>query len=142
MTVPVIEVAGPDVAGDIEAALLAELRQRAPQGRNEAVTLSVTATDGTLVAGLGGATSYGWLLIRMLWVVPELRRQGYGRALVGDALRRAKSLGCHSAWLDTSDEDARQFYLGLGFEVFGILKNQAGQVPPGHERWFMKRHIS
>ena len=133
-----IEVATDHDAAIIEAALLADLRQRAPQGQNEAMTLSVTATDGTLCAGLFGSTSYGWILIKVLWVAPDFRRAGYGRALVVDACDRAKALGCHGAWLDTSDYDARQFYEAMGFEVFGTLQNQGMQIPGGHQRWFMR----
>lgn len=137
-----IESAGPGVAKDIETALLTDLRHLAPQGRNDEISLSVALKDGTLVAGLSGSTSYGWLLIKVLWVAPEIRRQGYGRALVADAFARAKSLGCHSAWLDTSNRTAMQFYTALGFEVFGSLENSGAQEPVGHQRWFLKRHIT
>ena len=133
-----IQRAEPLVAIDIETALLADLQQSAPQGRNEMITLSVNATDGRLVAGLVGSTSYGWLLIKMLWVADELRRQGYGRALVLNAFNHAKSLGCHSAWLDTSNRDAMQFYRALEFTVFGIIENSGPQEPAGHQRWFLK----
>ena len=102
-----IRRAEPPVAKDIEAALLADLRQTAPQGRNETITLSVNAADGRLVAGLVGSTSYGWLLIKVLWVTDEQRRQGYGRALVLNAFNHAKSLGCHGAWLDTFHRTVR-----------------------------------
>ena len=133
-----IRRAEPPVAKDIEAALLADLRQTAPQGRNETITLSVNAADGRLVAGLVGSTSYGWLLIKVLWVTDEQRRQGYGRALVLNAFNHAKSLGCHGAWLDTSNRDALQFYSALDFEVFGTLENSGPQEPLGHQRWFLK----
>lgn len=103
--------------------------------------MSVTAADGSLVAGLSGSTSYGWLLIKVLWVAPDMRRQGYGRALVADAMERAKALECHSAWLDTSVSDTRRFYMAMGFEIFGTLQNQGAQAPLGHQRWFMKCHI-
>ena len=138
MPVQTIQRVEPLVAIDIETALLADLQQSAPQGRNETITLSVNATDGRLVAGLVGSTSYGWLLIKMLWVAGELRRQGYGRALVLNAFNHAKSLGCHSAWLDTSNRDAMQFYRALDFTVFGIIENSGSQEPAGHQRWFLK----
>ena len=138
MPLQTIQLAEPLVAIDIETALLADLQQSAPQGRNETITLSVNATDGRLVAGLVGSTSYGWLLIKMLWVADELRRQGYGRALVLNAFNHAKSLGCHSAWLDTSNRDAMQFYRALEFTVFGIIENIGSQEPAGHQRWFLK----
>ena len=138
MPVQTIQRAEPLVAIDIETALLADLQQSTPQGRNDTITLSVNATDGRLVAGLVGSTSYGWLLIKILWVADELRRQGCGRALVLNAFNHAKSLGCHSAWLDTSNRDAMQFYTALGFDVFGSLANGGLQEPLGHQRWFLK----
>ena len=138
MPLQTIQLAEPLVAIDIETALLADLQQSAPQGRNETITLSVNATDGRLVAGLVGSTSYGWLLIKILWVADELRRQGYGRALVLNAFNHAKSLGCHSAWLETSNRDAMQFYRALEFTVFGIIENSGSQEPAGHQRWFLK----
>ena len=137
-----LELAGPKVAAELKTRLLADWRQSVPQSRNEAITLSVTSSDGALVAGLAGSTSYGWLLIKVLWVAPELRRQGYGSALVADALARAKSMGCHSVWLDTSNDEAKQFYAKLGFKVFGVLQNQGVDIPSGHIRWFLKRPIS
>lgn len=141
MSLRPIEVAEPDIATAIEMALLADLRQRAPQGRIESLTLSVTGSDNGLVAGLVGSTSYGWLLIKLLWVAPQLRQQGYGRALVADALARAKALQCHGAWLDTSNFEARQFYIAMGFEVFSTLRNRGAELPPGHQRWFLRRTI-
>ena len=38
-----------------------------------------------------------------------------------------------SAWLDTFQ--ARDFYLGLGYETFGVLDN----YPPGQQRTFMRK---
>ena len=138
MPLQTIQSADPLVAEDIETALLADLQQSASQGQNETIALSVNAANGQLVAGLVGSTSYGWLLIKVLWVTVELRRQGYGRALVLNAFNHAKSLGCHSAWLDTSNCDALQFYTALEFTVFGILENSGPQEPAGHQRWFLK----
>ena len=138
MPLQTIQLAAPSAATEIETALLADLQQSAPQGRNEAITLTVNTTDGRLIAGLAGSTSYGWLLIKVLWVADERRRQGYGRALVLKAFDHAKSWGCHSAWLDTSNRDAMRFYTSLGFEAFGSLANSNSQEPTGHQRWFLK----
>lgn len=136
-----IQLATPSDSAAIEAALLADLRQRSPQGHNETIALAMKAPDGSLIAGLNGSTSYGWLLVKVLWVAPDQRRRGYGRALIAEAFRKAKALECQSAWLDTSDCEARQFYERLGFSVFGALQNSGSQVPPGHQRWFMNTVI-
>lgn len=68
-----IELARPKVAAELDTSLLSDWRQSVPQSRNEAITLSVTSSDGALVSGLAGSTIYGWLLIKVLWVAPKLR---------------------------------------------------------------------
>ena len=70
-----------------------------------------------------------------------MRGRGYGREVLQQAFARAKSLGCHSVWLDTSNPAARRFYVKQGFESFGTLINDDGDAPLGHQRRFMKRKI-
>ncbi|WP_170457488.1 GNAT family N-acetyltransferase [Ruegeria arenilitoris] len=135
MTGPSI-VSAPGQEDWVEQALLAELRATAPQGVNDSITL--IAQDGAnRVGGLHGATSYGWLLIKTLWVDPTHRRRGLGRQLLDHAFAEARQRGCHSAWLDTSNPAAARFYQALGFEPFGRLANTPTQSPPGHCRWFL-----
>ncbi len=134
-------VSAPGQEDWVEQALLAELRAAAPQGVNDRVTL--IAQDGLhLVGGLHGATSYGWLLIKTLWVDPAHRGCGLGRRLVEQAFAEARQRGCHSAWLDTSNPAAARFYQGLGFEPFGRLANTPSQSPLGHCRWFLRRALT
>lgn len=130
----------PDVPAQLEQRLLSDLRQASAQGVNTELTLELREDD-SLVGGLVGSTSYGWLLIKILWVAPSFRKQGYGRDLIEAATTQAKSIGCHSVWLDTSDETAMQFYQKIGFEHFGMLENRADAMPIGHRRYFMKMHL-
>ena len=133
-------VSAPGQEDWVEQALLAELRATAPQGVNDSITL--IAQDGAgRVGGLHGATSYGWLLIKALWIDPAHRRRGVGRQLVDHAFAEARRRGCHSAWLDTSNPAAARFYQALGFEPFGRLANTPTQSPPGHCRWFLWRAL-
>ena len=141
MVLPAIEAVDTSVASEIEQSLLAELRQRFDQGHNTPITLTIKADDEKFIAGLGGSTAYGWLLIKTLWVAPKWRGQGFGRALVMDAMKRAAALQCHGVWLDTSSRDARAFYVSLGFEEFGTLENQQTQQPLNHCRWFLRRQL-
>jgi len=140
LTPAIVDVGSdPDFVEVLEMHLLNSLRADREQARNEPIRLAIHAANGGLVAGLSGRTSYGWLHVDMLWVAPEHRRQGYGMQLVDTALERAKSLGCHSAWLDTSSPVAFTIWKRLGFSEFGRLENDAYQHPAGHRRWFLRK---
>ncbi len=126
----------------IENALLETLRSELPQATNASFVLTLKDSVGAIVGGLTASTSYGWLLIKVLWVAEEHRGSGLGRQLVEAAERKAGDYDCHSAWLDTSHPGAMRFYLTLGFEVFGELSNAEGKFPEGHSRWFLKKSLS
>jgi hypothetical protein len=49
----------------------------------------------------------------------------------------ARSKGSTLAHLDTFDFQAKQFYVNLGYEVFGALEN----CPPGHARYYLKKAL-
>lgn len=91
---------------------------------------------GTLQAGVMGTMSWGWLFIEAVWVSDALRGRGVGRALMAAAERHAREAGCHAVWLDTFQ--ARDFYLALGYETFGVLED----YPPGQQRTFMRKVLS
>lgn len=129
------------VSSDIERHLLAAFAQSNVQGRNEHFVLAASSAAGDMVAGLTATTSYGWLLIKTLWVEDSQRGSGLGRRLVEAAEKKAAELGCANAWLDTSNPDAHAFYLKLGYCDFGVLENDATGFPPGHRRWFMNKRL-
>ena len=131
----------PDAATEIEAALLHSLREMLPQAENTALTLACRNEAGALIGGLSGSTSYGWLLIKTVWVAPGQRGQGLGSRLLTTAENRAREIGCHSAWLDTSNPEAATFYLKRGYAPFGQLSNTTDQFPPTHRRLFMKKTL-
>ena len=130
------------VADSLESALLKTLRAGLPQAANEGFVLAARSADGVLIGGLVGNTSYGWLLIKILWVERACRRAGVGRQLMQRGEDKARDLGCHAAWLDTSSPGAMCFYRQLNYEIFAELGNSAGQNPPGHRRWFMKKPLA
>lgn len=131
----------PGLSHLIEAELLKSLRAGAPQAMNAGFVLAARDAGYTLQGGLTAATSYGWLLIKTLWVRAECRRRGVGRSLMREAEERGRALGCHGAWLDTSSAAAMRFYETLGYEPFGVLTNAGDQHPHPHSRWFMKRAL-
>jgi GNAT superfamily N-acetyltransferase len=82
-----------------------------------------------MIGGLIGSTSYGWLLVKMLWVAEELRGHGLETQLMVEAEAAAWSRGCHGAWLDTSNGRAERFDIRLGYKLFGVLPNRSGEEP-------------
>jgi GNAT superfamily N-acetyltransferase len=99
------------------------------------LVLALRASDGTLVGGLYGATSWRWLMVDGLWITQELRGQGLGRRLLLAAEDTAVERGCHGSWLGTFDFQAREFYERLGYIVFAELVG----FPPGHTHYHLKK---
>ncbi|WP_305986933.1 GNAT family N-acetyltransferase [Roseibium sp. MMSF_3544] len=129
------------IADAIEDRLLQSLAKENTQSLNEDFVLKATDENARLLGGLRASTSYHWLLIKTLWVEESVRGSGLGSRLVELAEIEARRLGCHGAWLDTSNEAAHKFYLDLGYNDFGVLANRPDQALPGHRRWFMQKHL-
>ena len=130
-----------EVAAILESELLESLRDRLPQSLNTGFVLSAKNTSRAIIGGITASTSYSWLLIKLLWVDEDYRHLGIGQSLMKQCEAKGVELGCHSAWLDTSNPDAKSFYLELGYETFGELANSEQQDPPDHHRWFMKKEL-
>ncbi|WP_299483307.1 GNAT family N-acetyltransferase [uncultured Roseibium sp.] len=129
------------VTATIEDRLLHALAEENEQSNNESFVLKATDETGKILGGLSASTSYDWLLIKLLWVDDKVRGAGLGRRLVQLAEHEAQRLGCNAAWLDTSNEAAHRFYLGLGYEDFGVLANPPNRRLSSHRRWFMKKDL-
>jgi GNAT superfamily N-acetyltransferase len=95
-------------------------------------------TDGMLVGGLLGHTNVGWLFVAALWVLESERRRGLGRALMEAAEREASRRGCVGVYLDTYSFQARPFYEGLGYQVFGTLPD----CPPGATKFYLSKRLA
>lgn len=126
-------------AKDIETAMLADLAQINEQSLNLPLVFTRHCPDGHLIGGVTGSTSYGWLLVKTLWVHHAHRSQGMAQSLMAQIETKAATLDCHSAWLDTSNSNARKFYERQGYMIFGCLENTTAQAPIGHARWFMRK---
>ncbi|WP_414475884.1 GNAT family N-acetyltransferase [Microvirga sp. M2] len=130
------------LADEVERKLLDALRQNVPPSDGKPLALIARDLQGSMVAGLIGSTSYGWLLVKMLWVSEELRGQGVGSRLMAEAETIARSRGCHGAWLDTSSAGAERFYVKLGYKPFGVLTNGPAEQPRGHRRAFLAKRLT
>lgn len=129
----------PAPSPEIRAALAREINdfnsRTFPYAASRFAFLSRDAS-GALEAGIMGSMSWGWLFVEAVWVSDALRGQGVGRALIARAEQHAREAGCHGVWLDTFQ--AREFYLGLGYETFGVLDD----YPPGQQRTFMRKALT
>jgi predicted N-acetyltransferase YhbS len=130
------------LADEVERRLLDALRQNLPPSDGKPLTLVARDLQGGMTGGLVGSTSYGWLLVTMLWVAEALRGQGLGARLMAEAETIARSRGCHGAWLDTSSARAERFYTRLGYEPFAVLMNGPGEQPQGHRRAFLAKRLT
>jgi GNAT superfamily N-acetyltransferase len=90
-----------------------------------------------IVGGLTGATVWGWLEVKLLWVSEHHRGRGYGTRLLRTAEDEARRRGCHHAVLDTVDFQARGFYEALGYRTFASLAD----FPRGHSRIFFEKTL-
>ena len=131
---------GPADADAIARGLHGALQSELPQSPiNAQVVLTVRGPDCGLIGGVVAHTPYGWLHVRMLWVTDRQRNTGIATALMERAEAQGRTLGCHGAWLDTSNPLAKAFYERRGYAVFGELANGPGQAPETHWRWFMRK---
>jgi GNAT superfamily N-acetyltransferase len=92
---------------------------------------------GRTVGGVTGATVWGWLHIRELWVQAMYRGAGWGSRLIEAAECEARLRGCRHAYLDTFDFQALGFYQHHGYQVFGALED----FPNGHVRHFVRKRL-
>lgn len=130
------------LADEIGRRLTEVLRRNVPPSDATPLILLAREEGGTEVGGLVGSTSYGWLLVKMLWVAEEFRGRGIGAGMMAQAEAMARARGCHGAWLDTSSARAERLYIRLGYEPFGVLANGSGDTPEGHRRAFLAKRLT
>ena len=72
-----------------------------------------------------------------LWVEEAYRRQGIASALIQEAEKKARELGCYLAMVGTFDFQAKSFYENHGY----MVKDTMTGVPKGHEHYFMTKRL-
>jgi GNAT superfamily N-acetyltransferase len=139
---PLIELVE-EPSPEVRRSLLEELREFncaaiGPYPERETLAVLIRDPDDDVVlGGLWGRTAWGWLTIEILFVPEPLRGSGLARALIDRAEAEAVRRGCHSAWLDTLNEEALPFYARLGYSPFGVLEDH----PPGRSRTFLRKSL-
>lgn len=125
----------------LEQKLLHALRSELAQSDNQSFVFIAKSVAGEIIGGVAASTSYNWLLIKLLWVDESCRESGLGKQLMELAEQHGANVGCHSAWLDTSNPKAERFYKKNGYSEFGRLENESDHQPPTHRRWFLKKTL-
>ena len=110
---------------------------QAGPGNNTPIAICVRDGENAVIGGLWGHTGYQWLFTQLLVVPAGLRGRGIGTEIMRLAEQEAMRRGCHGAWLDTFEFQARGFYERLGYECFGELRD----YPKGFSRYFMKKAL-
>lgn len=125
---------------DIEAvhnALVGFNRKVAGPTTPQKVAVFVRDQEGNIIGGVTGLTHYQWLLVNLLWLREDVRGHGLGTTLMqmieAEAIRR----GCFAAKLDTNSFQALDFYLKLGYNVFG----QVEDYPPGFTHYYLHKRF-
>lgn len=99
--------------------------------------LTLRDEQDQILAGLVARTWWGALEIQYLWVSEACRGKGTGRELIQSAEREAKDRGCHMAYVDTFEFQAKGFYEKLGYTAYGSLGDYAHQ----HTRHYLAKKI-
>lgn len=137
-TLSITDVADDEVRKAVLAPLVEYNASRAGPSQGRPIAILVKDHAGAIVGGLWGHTGYEWLFTQLLVVPAALRGRGVGTEIMQLAEREAVQRGCHAAWLDTFEFQARGFYERLGYECFGELPN----YPTGFSRFFMKKTLA
>ncbi len=102
----------------------------------ERIAVYLRDANGTIHGGIVGFFAWSWLSVEWLWVAEEHRGHGHGSALLQEAERLAREANCVAVKLDTYEFQARPFYEGHGYDVFGILEGY-----PASSRTFYLRKL-
>lgn len=101
--------------------------------------------NGHFVGGCLGIFQFEWLIIDILWIEPNYRKQGIGQALIERAEQQARNKDIRRARLNTASfQNALGFYQNLGYEVFAQLPITTKPDSEGRtEHWdyFMKKDL-
>jgi GNAT superfamily N-acetyltransferase len=106
--------------------------------RYQPLDIFVRDQDDEIIGGLIGNTYWGWLAINLLWIHERMRGLGLGSRMVIAAEQEALRRGCHGAHVDTMSFQAPDFYLKMGYEIFG----QIDDIPVSYSRYYLKKKLT
>lgn len=130
--------ANDEVRNQIVAPLVEYNVSKAGPSNGRPLVIAIHDSSNTIIGGLWGNTGFQWLFTQLLVVPENLRGRGIGKKLMHMAEAEAVGRGCHGAWLDTFEFQARGFYERIGYDCFAQLPD----YPTGFSRYFMKKSLS
>jgi GNAT superfamily N-acetyltransferase len=94
--------------------------------------------NNQVVGGIIGKM-YCWNVVSVdiLFIAEGFRKRGIGSSLIKYIEKFAIDNKCSLIHLDTFDFQAKEFYLKMGYQVFGELND----CPPGHSRFYLCKKI-
>ena len=93
--------------------------------------------EGRIIAGVQGTLWGRSMHIDALWVDEPHRGSGYGSTLMKAIEDYAATHAHPLIYLETTSFQALPFYAGLGYEVFGELK----EISKGHTLYLLKKEL-
>jgi ribosomal protein S18 acetylase RimI-like enzyme len=99
------------------------------------LTIVVKNSQNEIIGGLVGSSLCGWVYVTTVWVEDEYRHRGIGKKLMALAEEEGRRRGCHHVRLETSEVQAPDFYIKLGYSVFGVLDD----YPKGVKLYFFQK---
>ena len=124
------------VIGTILDGLNAHNDAQAP--RRDHVQFVLAARQGDRLYGGALCTAvYDWVNVKLLWVSEDVRHQGWGAGIMRHIEQEATRRDCTGVHLDTYSFQALDFYLKIGYEIFGALPDH----PRGHTRYYLQKKL-
>lgn len=93
--------------------------------------------QGNIIAGINALSCWQMVHISELYVDENNRGKEIGSTLLNKVESEAKAIGATTSHTDTFDWQAKDFYLKLGYEIFGVIDD----CPNGHQRFFLKKRL-
>ena len=104
----------------------------------EPLSINYVKEDEKIIAGINAVIYPGGVLyMDVLFVDEEYRGQDLGTHLLNKVEMQAKEIGATLVHLATFDFQAKDFYLKMGYKVFGVLENS----PKGHKCYYLKKDL-
>jgi len=94
-------------------------------------------SEDKIIAGINALFYRFIAYVDVLWVDESYRGKGLGKALYEKVEEEAQKLEAKIIHLETLEFQAKDFYIKLGFEVYGILED----FPPGHTKYSLKKKL-
>jgi GNAT superfamily N-acetyltransferase len=90
-----------------------------------------------IVGGAQCSSVWDWMHVKLLWVSPPQRGQDLGSRIIQQIEQEAKKRNCIGIHVDTYSFQAKDFYLKLGYQIFGVVEDH----PKGHQRYYLQKKL-